>query len=68
MTIQGMSFIAELETNVWIAKGNGDPARTIVKKNARKFKTHLKAEREIINARKYRAFLNAKIYFEGCVE
>ena len=30
-------YIAEIEDGVWLAFGNGDPCRTLVKDSARKF-------------------------------
>ena len=37
-------YIVELEKGVWKADIQGDPGRTIVKRNAKKFKTKIGAE------------------------
>jgi len=51
----------ELEPGVWIADWEGDPGRTLLKTNAKKFKTREEAERALAEAREYRPFLKAVI-------
>ena len=54
-------FIVELEKGVWIAPWDGDPGRTIVKKNAKIFSNKIEADYALICARVYRPFINARI-------
>jgi hypothetical protein len=54
-------YIAELEKGVWIAPWDGDPGRTVVKRNAATFTQKLQAWRAIKKAREYRPFINAEI-------
>lgn len=63
-------FIVELEPNVWLSDGEGDPPRTLVFENSKKFKTRQQAGIELIHAKRYRPFPNAEIrkmttYFYG---
>lgn len=55
-------FIVELETGCWIASGQGDPPRTVVKANAKVFRSRKAAERAYASATKYRPFINAHIF------
>tara|TARA_R110001592_G_scaffold32728_1_gene114379 strand:- start:1030 stop:1224 length:195 start_codon:yes stop_codon:yes gene_type:complete len=55
------NYIIELESNCWVAKWEGDPGRTIVKKNAEIFNNKLKAEQALKYARMFRPFKFAKI-------
>lgn len=50
-----------LETGVWLADGDGDPARTLVEENAREFDSTIKAYKALKDARKYRPFPNAEL-------
>ncbi len=54
-------FIVELEQDVWIADWDGDPGRTCVESNAKRFRKRGPAGNALTAARKYRPFLNAKI-------
>lgn len=54
-------FIVELEENCWIADWEGDPGRTVVKENAKTFKTEKEAEKTLKKALKYRDFQNSKL-------
>lgn len=45
-------YIVELEEGVWIAPWEGDPGRTLVKDNAKLFKTETGASRALTAARK----------------
>ena len=54
-------FIVELEPNVWLSDGEGDPPRTLVYKNATKFRTRQQAAIDLIRAKSYRPFPNAEI-------
>jgi len=51
----------ELESGVWLADGEGDPARTLDENNAKEFKTLKEARTALEEARKYRPFKNAVI-------
>ena len=57
---EGM-FIVKLERGVYLADGEGDPARTLVKENAKLFSSMLEAVRALTAARKYRPFEKACI-------
>jgi hypothetical protein len=56
-----MKYIVELEKGVWIASWEGDPGRTLVEENARKFPSLRSAQNGLKRARVYRPFLKAKI-------
>lgn len=55
------SYIVELEGGVWLASGHGDPPRTLVRDNAKRFNTEGGANRALREARYYRPFLTAKV-------
>ena len=54
-------YIVELENNLFLATCKGDPGRTLVEYNAKRFKTIRQAKRFLTIAREYRHFKNAKI-------
>lgn len=54
-------MIVELENGCWLADGVGDPARTVVKENAKDFSTQDEALKALAEARKFRPFENAVI-------
>jgi len=54
------SWIVELEDGVWLASGTGDPARTLVRDNAKRFNTLAAALFAIRDARQYRRFAKAE--------
>ena len=54
-------FIVELEPGVWTAEWSGDPGRTLVRNNAKRFKSKRSARTAINSARRYRVFENAKV-------
>jgi hypothetical protein len=54
-------YIVELEKKCWIAPWDGDPGRTIVKENARKFPNKIEADFALVCARTYRPFNDAVI-------
>jgi len=58
------SWIIELEDGVWLAPGKGDPARTIVRDNARRFNTRARATLALRDARTYRPFAKAEVVKE----
>lgn len=62
MKVEITPHIVELEPGVWMAPIEGDPGRTLVKENARIFKSENFALLGLKLARKYRPFVNA------CVE
>lgn len=55
------NWIVELEPGVFLAPGDGDPARTLVAEHARVFESHPRAARAIVDARKHRPFEGARI-------
>lgn len=54
-------FIVQLENNVWLADGVGDPSRTTARENAKVFNSFINAKHALVTARKYRLFLKAVI-------
>ena len=57
-------YVVQLDDGCWLADGEGDPPRTLVKANARRFTTPLKAGRGVHAARQYRPFRRAEIHRE----
>lgn len=53
--------IVELEEGVWLAPWDGDPGRSIVEDNAKKFPTRSTAKRALKKAQELRPFSNAKL-------
>jgi hypothetical protein len=65
-----MKYIVILEQNfpgenVYLAPWRGDPGRTLVESNAKRFKTKRAAEIGMAKARDYRNFLDAEIIEVG---
>ena len=58
--MEDYSYIAEIEPGVWIANGFGDPPRTLIKDNARRFTDKRLASMAIRRARKFKPFPAAK--------
>lgn len=54
-------FIVELEPEVWLAEGIGDPCRTLRREFARQFSAESLAAQAITRARQYRPFAEAKV-------
>ena len=54
-------WIVELEPGVWLADGDGDPPRTLVRENAKRFGTYQKALLALDVARRWKPFENATI-------
>ncbi len=54
-------YIVKLEEKCWLAPWAGDPGRTTLEKNARKFKTKRAAKRTMELAQQIRPFKFAKI-------
>lgn len=54
-------WVVQLEEGCWLADGNGDPGRTLVFANARRFSTHAEASWELKRARRWRRFEAARI-------
>ena len=50
-----------LEPGVWLADGEGDPARTTKEENAKEFETSIEAFAALTEARKYRPFHDAEL-------
>jgi len=60
-----MKYIVELEPGVFICETDGDPGRTLVRKNAQVFKDMRAAGRALTAAREYRPFANASFTGAG---
>lgn len=60
-----MKFIVCLDDGCWLADGDGDPPRTLVRENAKRFSTRHKAGLALSAARKYRPFRRAEITAEN---
>ena len=56
-----MYWIIELERGVYLADGDGDPPRTLVRKFCRRFDSLAAAREALAEARRYREFENALI-------
>jgi len=54
-------YIVQLEEGVWLADGEGDPCRTNVKDNAKRFKAFKTAKWALSAARAFRRFESARI-------
>lgn len=54
-------WIVSLESGCWLAAGEGDPPRTVVRENAKRFATYQSAERELLGAQRTRPFPNAAV-------
>lgn len=55
-------YIVELEKGVWLAPWEGDPGRTIIKKNAKQFKTYASANRALNKALQFgREFVGSRV-------
>lgn len=52
----------ELEPGVWLADGEGDPARTLDESKAKEFETITEAGAALTEARKYRRFPKAVLH------
>lgn len=53
--------IVELESGVWLADGDGDPARTTIRENAKRFKSLEEGRMALSDAREYRSFEKAVV-------
>lgn len=56
-----MKFVVKLQRGCWLADWPGDPGRTLVIDNAKRFDSFEKAARALMRARKYRDFTDATI-------
>lgn len=54
-------YIVELEEGVFLAPGEGDPSRTLVKASAKRFLFSAWAARALTKAREFRLFASAKV-------
>jgi hypothetical protein len=61
-TVDMNDYIVELEPGVWIADGEGDPPRTLVRANAKRFASKWLAKEALLFARDFRPFLGASVY------
>lgn len=55
-TSENSGFVIQLEALVWISEIEGDPGRTVVRKNAQVFRSEKDAEAALVKAREYRPF------------
>lgn len=55
-------YIVRLEDCCWLADGDGDPPRTIVMGNAKKYLTWEAATYALAGARHYRPFTQARVF------
>jgi len=58
MTIE---YIVELEHNVFLAEGEGDPPRTMLASNAAGFQFKNQADNALVEAREFRPFKDARV-------
>ena len=56
-----MKWIVELEVGVYLADGEGGPARTMIAENAKQFASHLRAGMARMYARTYMPFTSARL-------
>ena len=56
-------YIVELECGVWLANGQGDPARTCDKSHAARFTLKQQAMRAMNAAKSFRPFFNATLEY-----
>ena len=61
-------YVVCLDDGCWLAEGDGDPPRTMVRENARRFATFRKAVLALQDARKYRPFRRAEVVHGGGYE
>lgn len=57
-----MNYVVEIQKDCWLANWNGDPGRTLLLENAKRFKTYSAAEKALDKAREYRKLEFAKIH------
>jgi len=62
--MEGEKMRVLLEVGVWLADGDGDPARTLKARNAKEFRTMGDAQDAIFSARQFRPFPYAQVYDE----
>ena len=60
------NLIVELDPGVYLASGAGDPSRTLLKDNAKRFCSYAKATSGLLKARRYRDFISARIIECDC--
>ena len=54
-------YIVRLDAGVWLAEGTGDPSRTTLEPNAKRFAKFTEAKAALKLARVFRPFVNARI-------
>lgn len=54
-------FYVELEEGVYLTSGKGDPSRTVLLEHAHLYASEQEANRALLQAKKYRPFINAKV-------
>ena len=55
-------WVVQIEPGVWLAPRRGDPGRTLVEGNAKRFKTAHAGECALRHARRWRPFAGAFVY------
>ncbi len=58
---RGSEFVVALEPGVWLADGDGDPARTLILENAKPFSRFKDAKHALSVARQYNPFPEARV-------
>jgi len=56
-----MKYIVELEKNVYLAPWEGEPGRTLIRKNAKVFHSENTASKAILDALNFRSFEDPKV-------
>lgn len=56
-----MRYTVQLEPGVWIAPWDGDPGRTLLHVNAKRFRSRLSAMRALRIAKQHRPFAAARV-------
>lgn len=57
-------YVVKLDDGVWLSDGEGDPARTLVFENAKRFRTNRQGVIALQKARQFRPFRRAEVHRE----
>lgn len=61
-TSECVGWVVQIEPGVWLAPWRGDPGRTLVLENAKRFKSAHAGECALRTARRWRPFKGAFVY------
>ena len=61
-TCEATGWVVQIEPGVWLSPWQGDPGRTLVLENAKRFKSAHAGECALRQARRWRAFAGAFVY------